>query len=135
MAKKNLRDRKVNGNQFAYLLDEILTGEEYDGLTDEAKIEYVLDEFESYNCMYVRRAQPSLPKRIGDWLQGLPSCVSLPFYCDEIAATLQDFGIQLNKRRDGDWDSRSWKIINDWFYYWGVRIVQAAEYFGIELPD
>ena len=132
MKKVAIRDRKVNGKQFAYILDDVLTGEQFEGLTDAEKINVFLQQFnEEFNYEYNRRCYPNPAARIGEWLQGLPTGINIDYIHCDIVARLESFGIRISYLRNGDWDARTYGMINDWFKMCGLRIIQAAEILGV----
>lgn len=127
-----IRDRKINGKQYAYILDDVLTGEQFEGLDDAQKIETFLNQFrDEYNYDYNRRLYPNSAKRIGEYLQGLPTGINIDYYHSEIVERLQSFGIRISYKRNGEWDARTWNMINDFFTFCGLRIIQAAEILGV----
>lgn len=130
--KVAIRDRKVNGKQFAYILDEVLTGEQFDGLNDAEKINAFLDQFrDEYNNEYNRRRYPNPAARIGEYLQGLPTGVNIDYWHNAIVERLQSFGVRISYLRNGEWDSRTYNLINSWFAVCGERILQAARILGV----
>ena len=128
----SIRDRKVNGKQYAYILDDVLTGEQFDGLNDAEKINAFLEQFrDEYNNEYNRRRCPNPAARIGEYLQGLPTGVNIDYWHHAIVEKLQSFGVRISYLRNGEWDARTWDMINSWFAVCGQRILQAAKILGV----
>jgi len=64
-----------------YLLGQI-DGTDYKVKTETPlqKINFVFDCFNSeYECKYNTKRLPSIQDRVSDYLQGLPSCISIPY--------------------------------------------------------
>lgn len=79
--KKNVRDYKNVGVQFAYVLDCIYNDEK-DNMSDKEAINYFfacLDK--EYNDSYYKRLCPNLQERVKEYIRGLPSCFGVD-YCD-----------------------------------------------------
>lgn len=77
--KKNVREYKNVGVQFAYVLDCIYNDEK-DNMSDKEAINYFFDCFnEEYNYNYNKRLYPNLQKRISEYIQGFPNCLSIAF--------------------------------------------------------
>ena len=132
MEKVLIRDRKTNGKQFAYILDDVLTGEQFDGLNDAEKINAFLNQFrDEFNYEYNRRRYPNPARRIGEYLQGLPTGVNIDYWYDAIIERLQSFGIRISYLHNGEYDARTWKMLNNWFTVCGQRILQAADILGV----
>jgi len=130
--KVSIRDRKINGVQYAYILDVVLTGEQFEGLSDAEKINTFLNQFrEEYNCEYNRRRYPNPAVRIGEYLQGLPTGVNIDYWNDAIIERLQSFGVRISYLRNGEYDARTWGMIKNWFAVCGQRILQAANILGV----
>ena len=78
--------KKYLANMEKYLLNQI-DGADYGTTTDTPteKINFVFDCFnKEYDSVYERRRTPNNQKRFAEWLSGLPSCISLPCYYNEI---------------------------------------------------
>ena len=127
-----IRDRKVNGKQFAYILDEVLTGEQFLGLNDAEKINTFLNQFrDEFNDEYNCRRYPNPAARIGEYLQGLPTGVNIDYWHDAIVERLQSFGVRISYLRNGNWNAHTYNLINSWFTVCGERILQAARILGV----
>ena len=84
MLKTN--SKKYLSNMEKYLLGQI-DGTDYGTPTDTPtqKINFVFDCFKSeFECDYEKRRTPNQQERFSEWLSGLPSCISLPCYYNEI---------------------------------------------------
>lgn len=87
--KKNVRNYKVNGMQYAYILDAICpenTGISSEGMSDTEKVLLLLETFAAEkNYPNNFRRFPNAVDRLADWMQGLPSVFNIAFtYCDII---------------------------------------------------
>lgn len=135
MTKKiDVRQYKKNGKQFGYILDNMLSGENYEGLSDCDKIITFYKQFNNeYNCDYYCREYPRLSDRISNYLQGLPSGVNIAYTYYDISITLQEMGVKLTLDKSGDWDNRSWNIIQNWFNVIGQHIVFLMEYYNFDI--
>jgi len=94
--RKPLCERK-NGAQLLYILNAIngeAYGKEFD--SDADRINFFFDCFESEYGFFVSRY--GLQGAISEYLQGLPSCISLPFYYSEIGQLLESWGVAPTER-------------------------------------
>lgn len=126
--RKNIRDYKVNGKQFAYILDAINVTD-FDGneinATDEERVKYFFECFEEeYNAPYYRKVYPNLQQRISQYIQGLPCCFNIDYYNDKIAEIGKRWGYCKTERKETE-------FINNWFPVIAFRLIQLKEYFGV----
>lgn len=126
--KKNIRDYKRNGNQFAYILDSITVanfiGNEIDA-TDKEKVKYFLDTFEQeYNYVNNKKLYPNLQNRIANYIQGLPSCINVAFENYAIIEIGKSWGYCTSERKESE-------FINNWFSCIAFRLIQLKEYFNL----
>lgn len=126
--KKNIRDYKVNGKQFAYVLDAICVYD-YEGTeleaTDKECVKYFFDCFESeFNFEYNRRRYPNLQNRINEYLKGLPSCIRIAFENYKIAEIGKSWGYCKNERKEA-------QFIENWFSVIAFRLIQLKRYFEL----
>lgn len=124
--RKNIRDYKVNGKQFAYILDTINVTD-YDGneieATDKERVKYFFEEFESEFNKY-NKSRASLQDKISDYIQGLPSCISIAFENYKIAEIGKSWGYCKTESKEAE-------FINNWFSVIAFRLIQLKEYFGL----
>ena len=124
--RKNIRDYKVNGNQFAYVLDAINVTD-YDGnelhATDEERVKYFFEMFESEFNKY-NKSRARLQDKIADYIQGLPSCIDIAFENYKIAEIGKSWGYCKTSRKESE-------FINNWFSVIAFRLIQLKEYFGL----
>lgn len=104
--KKNIRDYKANGNQFAYVLNSINVTD-YDGneidATDRERVKYFLKCFEiEYNYEYNKKRYPNIQERISEYLKGLPSCIGIEFENYKIAEIGKSWGYCKNERKESE---------------------------------
>ena len=124
--KKNIRNCKVNGNQFAYVLDAINVTD-YDGnemeATDKERVKYFFEKFESEFNKY-NKSRASLQDKIADYIQGLPSCINIAFENYKIAEIGKSWGYCKTERKENE-------FINNWFSVIAFRLIQLKEYFNL----
>lgn len=126
--KKNIRDYKVNGKQFAYVLDAInVTGYEGNEMkaTDEERIKYFFSTYNNeYNKDYNKRLYPNSIERLTNYLQGLPSCINIAFTYYDITLIGKNWGYCKNERETE-------RFINSWFKEIAFKLFQLKQYFNI----
>ena len=88
-----------------YLIDAINTEDHTTEATTEAeKIAFVMNCYNSeFNHKYNQARHPNDQERFANWLAGLPSVISLPFYYNdiiELAKELQEVDTYTQKMKD-----------------------------------
>lgn len=127
--KKNIRNYKVNGKQFSYVLDSINVTD-YDGneiaeVTDKERVKYFFDCFNAeYDSPYMREVYPNLQDRISQYLQCLPNCIHVAFRNYEILQIGKSWGYCKTERKEN-------QFIANWFNYMALRLLQLKDYFEI----
>lgn len=118
--KKNVREYKNVGVQFAYVLDCIYNAEN-ENMSDKEAINYFFDCFnEEYNCNYNKRLYPNLQERVKEYIKGLPSCFSIDYSDYNIEQVGKSWGYcQTERQRD--------YFINNWFSVIAWRLIQLKE--------
>lgn len=118
--KKNVREYKNVGVQFAYVLDCIYNDEK-DNMSDKEAINYFFDCFnKEYNFDYHKRLYPNLQERVKEYIQGLPSCFSIAFTNYDIEQVGKSWGsCQTERQRE--------YFINNWFSIIAWRLIQLKE--------
>lgn len=92
-----------------YILDAI----DFEGSNLE-KLNYVLQCFAvEYECEYERVRQPNVQKRFSDYLQGLPSCISVEYRNCEIINIAKSWG----SIPENATENQKYKITYNWFNY------------------
>jgi hypothetical protein len=136
--KKNLTERVKNGRngvQFVYILDCIKNcsraiDEELTFATDFDALQFFFSCFDKeYNFEYNKKRLPNLAERIGDYLQGLPSCCNIDYWDDEILNLGISWGVL--KSKEG---RKAEEFIFNFFRVCGVRLIQAGEKVGVKIP-
>lgn len=136
--KKNLTEKAKqgrNGQQLVYVIDCIKNcsraiDEELTFATDFDALQFFFDCFDKeYNFEYNKRRFPNLAERIGEYLQGLPSCCNIDYWDDEILNLGISWGVL--KEKEG---RKAEEFINNFFRVCGVRIIQAGEKVGVKIP-
>lgn len=133
--KLNLSERAKNGRngvQLVYVLDCIknssrATDEGKEFTNDFEALKFFFDTFnEEFNYQYNKRLYPNMADRIGQYLQGLPSCCNIDYWNDEIIK----LGISWGVLTSAD-DKKAEKFASNFFTMCGVRILQAAKKVGL----
>lgn len=120
--RKDLRDYKVNGCQFAYLFD-CIHSDEVELTTDKKKVDYFFGCFQKeFDDEYNRRMYPNLQDRIAQYLQGLPSCIGIAYTYHDILEVKKEWGGSIICDDD--------RFISRWFSILAFRLIQMREYFN-----
>lgn len=136
--EKNLTERAKqgrNGQQLVYVIDCIKNcsraiDEELTFNTDFDALQFFFDCFdEEYNFEYNKRRFPNLAERIGEYLQGLPSCCNIDYWNDEILNLGISWGVL--KEKEG---RKAEDFISNFFRVCGCRLIQAGEKVGVKIP-
>ena len=118
--RKDLRDYKVNGREFAYLFD-CIHSDEVELTTDKEKVDYFFECFrKEFNNGYYRRMYPNLQDRIAQYLQGLPSCIGIAYTYHDILKLKKEWGVICDDTR----------FIEKWFSVLASRLIQMWRYFN-----
>ena len=126
--KKDIRDYKRNGKQYAYILDAICT-ENFDTTanSDKELIQFFFNTFnKEYNYSYNKKRYRNLQARISSYLKGLPSCINIAYTYTDIEKLLISFGYDLK-------GYRLTIALNEWFDVLALRLIQLANYYNINL--
>ena len=110
--------KKYLNNIQNYILDSI-DGTEYDIKTETEKLEFLFDCFEvEFNYKNNKLRYPNLQDRFANWLQGLPSAISIPHQYNKILELsknlleVDNLGEELeNKIIDNYWSFMAFHII------------------------
>lgn len=118
---KDLRDYKVNGCQYAYILD-CIHSDEVELTTDKERIEYFFRMFGMEGDMdYKRRMYPNEQDRIEQYLRGLPSCCSIAFANHDIMEIGRSWGYSLDTERKEN------EFCDRWFSVMALRLMQIRD--------
>lgn len=118
--KKNVREHKNVGVQFAYVLDCIYNDEK-DNMSDKEAINYFFECFnKEYNNNYNKRLYPNLQERISQYIQGLPTCISIAFTDYDIINIGKTWGYCEN-------GGKECAFINNWFSVIAWRLIQLKD--------
>lgn len=121
--KKDIRAYKKNGIQYSYILD-CISSDYVELTTDKEKVMYFFSQFEiEHNSEYYKRAIPNEQARIADYLQGLPSCCSVDYWCDDIAKIGKSWGLCQTPKKE-------LAFVEDWYNVLALRLIQLREYFN-----
>ena len=94
-------------------------------MTDKEKIEFLLNTF-FYEKYESDRRRMSVFDLLREWLQGLPSTISVAFYYSDISAIGKSMGYCKDARSEG-------RFINNW---WGIiasNILRLARIYEIDM--
>lgn len=118
--KKNIRDYKNVGVQYAYVLDAI----DFEG-SDLEKVDFFFYNFgEEYNSEYEKRRYPNLQVRIAEYLKCLPSSIGIAFSDYNIAEIGKTWGYCKT-------DKQAAKFVDEWFSVIAYRLLQLKKYYNI----
>lgn len=118
--KKNVRDYKNVGVQFAYVLDCIYNDEK-DNMSDKEAINYFFDSFDKeYNDTYYKRLYPNLQERVKEYIKGLPSCFGVAYCTDTIINIGKSWGYCKTEKQRINFQ-------NNWFSVIAWRLIQLRE--------
>ena len=124
--KKNPRNYKRGGAMFAYILDSVYSDViDTEAMTDKERIEYLLDTFFEEKCKYNNRRM-CVFDLLREWLQGLPSAISVAFYYSDIAATGKSMGYCKDARSEA-------RFINSWWDRLSFNILRLARIYDINM--
>lgn len=127
--KKNIRNYKVNGKQFSYVLDSInvrdYNGNEITNVSDKERVKYFFNCFnDEYNTPYLRKVYPNLQDRISQYLQGLPSCINVAYMNYDIVQIGKSWGYC-------NTECKEYQFIENWFRCIAMRLLQLKNYFEL----
>lgn len=118
--KKNVREHKNVGVQFAYVLDCIYNDEK-DNMSDKEAINYFFECFnKEYNNNYNKRLYTNLQERISQYIQGLPTCISIAFTDYDIINIGKSWGYCTTPTKTAN-------FVNNWFSVIAFRLIQLKE--------
>ena len=118
--KKNVRDYKNVGVQFAYVLD-CIHNEEDSNMSDKEAINYFFECFDKeYNDAYYKRLYPNLQERIKEYIKGLPSRFGVDYCTDTIINIGKSWGYCTTPAKTAN-------FVNNWFSVIAFRLIQLKE--------
>lgn len=124
--KKNPRNYKRGGAMFAYILDSVYSDViDTESMTDKEKIGFLIDTFFEEKCKYDRSGMCTFDL-LREWLQGLPSAISVAFYYSDIAATGKSMGYCKDARSEA-------RFINNWWGMLAYYILRLARIYKIDM--
>lgn len=127
--KKNVRDYKVNGKQYAYILDAIVpenVDKDSDGMSDKDKVVVLLEEFnQCANYPYNKKVFRNIVDRFANWAQGLPSVFNIAFEDENIIKTGKSWGYCKTAKK-------SELFVDNWFRSIASKTFQLAEKLGVD---
>lgn len=118
--------------QPAYLLECIencskVSDENITFANDAEKVAFFFDTFkEEFNNAYNKRLFRNLSERIGNYLQGLPSCIALPYYNGDIIEQGKKWGFCKTEKKAN-------VFCEKWFNVCGTHLQRLANIFGYDL--
>lgn len=124
--KKNPRNYKRGGAMFAYILDSVYSDViDTESMTDKERIEFLLDTFFEEKYKYDRRGMCTF-ELLREWMQGLPSAISVAFSDSDIAATGKSLGYCKDARSEA-------RFINNWWGMLAYYILRLARIYKIDM--
>lgn len=118
--KKNVREYKKVGVQFAYVLDCIYN-DENENMNDKEAINYFFECFnKEYNDIYYKRLYPNLQERIKEYIKGLPTCFGVAFCDDTIINIGKSWGYCKTEKQQCD-------FLGNWFSVIAFRLIQLKD--------
>ena len=118
--KKNVRDYKNVGVQFAYVLD-CIHNEEDSNMSDKEAINYFFECFDKeYNDTYYKRLCPNLQERVKEYINGLPSCFNIDYTDYNIEQIGKTWGYCKTEKQTSN-------FVNNWFSVIAFRLIQLKE--------
>lgn len=128
--KKNPREFKRNGVQYAYILDCVYSDEiNVEALNDDEKIKYVLDTFDDeFNDHYSKRIYPNLIERFSQWLRGLPTALSVEYRNYQIIEIGKSWGYC-------ETDKKAAQFCDDWFFQISSKFFHLARILGVSVSE
>lgn len=118
--KKNVREYKNVGVQFAYVLDCIYNDENLE-MSDKEAINYFFECFDKeYNDSYYKRLYPNLQERVKEYIKGLPSCIGLPYSNYKIEEIGKSWGYCKTEKQRVN-------FVGNWFNVIAWRLIQLKD--------
>lgn len=126
--KKNPRNYKRCGAMFAYILDSVYSDViDTESMTDKERIEFLLDTF--FEEMYKNdRRRMCTVNLLREWLQGLPSAISVAFSYYDISVTGKSLGYCKDARSES-------RFINNWWGILASNILRLARIYEIDMSS
>lgn len=122
--KKNPRNYKRGGAMFAYILDSVYSDViDTESMTDKDRIVFLLNTFFEEKYKDDRRRMCVLDL-LREWLQGLPSAISVAFSYYDISATGKSMGYCKDARSEA-------RFIKNWWTILASNILRLAQIYGI----
>jgi len=100
-------------NEYKKVILNGISAEDYNGQelkTDKEKVQFVFDCFNQE--FYSWQSHKNIQAVFTEYLQGLPSCISIPFYNSDIIELAE----RINKT-EYKTDNQQWKIIENYFAF------------------
>lgn len=130
--KSKIREHKLYGKQYSYILDSINPDNiDIDGenMSDKERLIVLLKDFDRCaNYEYNQKAIPSIIRRFADWTQGLPSVFTIAFEYHNIIKIGKSWYSFKSERQEETFCEK-------WFYNIAVRVFQLADYFRINYDN
>lgn len=127
--KKNPRDYKVNGKQYAYILDCInpeMIDVDSDGMSDKEKMELTLKEFDRCsNYWDNKKNYPNIVDRFEQWMRGLPGVFDVEFVNYNIAQIGKEWGYSQTKKKEA-------AFVENWWHAIACKFFQLARLLGVD---
>ncbi len=126
----NPRNFKVNGQQYAYILDAISpenVGRDSETMSDRDKVALVLETFKAEKGYPQNKLRfPNVVDRLADWLQGLPSVIGVAFTNCDIIQQGKAWGYCETSKQEE-------KFVENWFHAIASKILQLAAHLDVSI--
>lgn len=111
---------------FAYILDSVYSDEiDTESMTDKERIVFLLDTFFEEKYKDDRRGMCTF-YLLREWLQGLPSAISVVFSYYDIAVTGKSMGYCKDARSEA-------RFINNWWGILASNILRLARIYKLDM--
>lgn len=101
---------------------EAYTAQEFSTVAKKSK--YVL---QCFHKEYYDPREPNYTKRVADWLQGLPSVITVPFYNNEIVEIGYKLDLSKKGKRQSTTETNEQKFIGNWFELLAHEFIQMSQ--------
>lgn len=123
-----MKTQQISRNYNEYLLNAIDSeGYDVEISTNEDKVKFLADCFQKEFSHEIKRNGGH--KALMSWLQGLPSCINLPFYYCDIISLAKEMGGLPEHATSAQED----KITDNYYNYMAVKITQLCKKYKVQL--
>ena len=112
------------------IIDNSITTEAYgvEFETLQERAAYCLECFNrEFNNPYNKARWPSRVELVGEWLAGLPSVITVPYWNDEIVSYGYKLGMIPQRKTEAARERQEQKFIDRWFVVMAYHLILASE--------